>query len=99
MTVKIYTRGCDVRPGEVNRTRLIAGGGGALVVGAILYGVAAATAGTMADATTSEELTSTRSTANLLVMTSGALGAVGLGVGAAAFLLPNQGGVRFNVRF
>jgi len=76
----------------------IAVGGGLLVVSGATYAVAAVTAGGMSDLTTSQELTSARSTANTMVLVSGLslAGAIGVGVGG---VLVSTEGVRISGRF
>jgi hypothetical protein len=70
----------------------------AAVAGA-LYGVAALTAGNVANATTEQELTAARSTTNLLVVGSGLTGAAALGVGVTILVDGQSPGVGFRFRW
>lgn len=73
--------------------------GGLIVVSGITYGLASMTAGTLSEQPTSEDLTRVRSTANALVLASGATLAAGVGVGVGGVLASGGAGVRVNVRF
>lgn len=78
----------------------VAVGGGLVVVAGVLYGVALGTKGSLDEATTTEELTAKRSTANILVISSIGLGVAGLGVGITGVFVSDQGGgMSFGGRF
>ncbi len=81
-----------------NPVLAVAGIGG-VGVGAALYLAAAGSAGGMKNAETAEQLTSIRSTTNMLVMASGGAAVAGLGVGASAFVLDGGAGVGLRVRW
>ena len=76
----------------------IAISGGLAASSAITYILAGAAQASLATAQTPEDLTKARSTANILVLVSGATAAGALGVGVGGVIL-NGNGVRFHTRF
>ncbi len=73
--------------------------GGLLLTSGIAYALAGAAAGSLADQTSSEDLTKVRSRANMLVVLSGAALAAGVGVGVGGVLVDGGAGARFTLRF
>jgi len=77
----------------------IGAGGGLVVVSGVLYGLGAAQHGKLADADSPEDLTRTRSSANMFVVGSGVAAAAAAGAVGAGILLGDTNGVVLNVRF
>ncbi|MFT4624739.1 MAG: hypothetical protein ACI8PZ_003399 [Myxococcota bacterium] len=73
--------------------------GALAVVSGALYGVAAATSGGVANATTEAELASARSTTNLLVVGSGITGAAALGAGITILVDGKSAGIGMRFRW
>jgi hypothetical protein len=61
--------------------------------------LASVTAGTLGEQTSSEDMTRVRSTANALVVASGASLAAGVGIGVGGVLASGTPGLRLHVRF
>jgi hypothetical protein len=72
--------------------------GGLVALSGVSYALAASAAGTLPDATSASELTSTRSRANTWVMVSGVSLAGAVGVGVGGFLVSHDG-LTFGGRF
>jgi hypothetical protein len=76
----------------------IAISGGLAASSAVAYLLAGSAQASLATATTAEDLTRARSTANILVLVSGATAAGALGVGVGGIILSGNG-AQYNVRF
>ena len=80
-------RGITRPPASTTTRKYLAGAAGATVVAAVLYGTALSTASTHQNTKTPyKDLNTLRSRTNGLVLASGALGTVGLSLGAYAFI-------------
>jgi hypothetical protein len=80
-------RGVTRPPASTSTRKLVAGAAGATVVAAVFYATALSTASTYHNTQTPyKDLDTLRSRTNGLVVASGAIGAVGLGLGAYAFI-------------